>query len=193
MTVPTETAVTVVCTLCGGRHPRQESVTVNPPGLSAGLNCLTPDTRRLLGLPAPGDFAIGAVPEPPALQGWDPKPSKLFAVEIAGMPEESRLNEEHFRRALNRMGLAPILRAPYASQNCYTTLEIDGANVTFTFKAYTAAAGRIHIWAEGLTGNPERPDVAGMARLTWVDVNTRHPDYEEAHQRALEFITDRGE
>ena len=183
-TVVTPTAVD--CTICGHHHPREDSVTVDPPGLSAGLACLPTGVRRLLGLPEPGDAAIGASTTPPCLSGWDPRPSNLFTVELAQLPGETDISQEHFRQALDQMGLSPILRAEYASSNCSTSLLIDGRDITFTFSAYTAAPGHLHIWSEALTyGN--QPEIMGMARLTWAQTSS-DDDY-EAYKRAVEFVS----
>ena len=178
---------TVPCTICQEQHPRQDSVTVDPPGLSCGLACMTADVRRLLGLPDPGGAAIGATASPPHIKGWREKPSKFFSVQRALPPDGNQLAEDDFRRALNVIGLAPVLRADYANPDCRTTLNISGRDVIFTFSPYTAAASRrVFIWVEGMTTDPE-PRILGMARLAWAD-SPEHPDYDRAHRKAAEYL-----
>ena len=200
MTQPQNNNDTIPCSICGDQHPTLESVTVDPPGLSAGLGCLTAGVRRLLGLPDPGDSGIGAAQTPPSLRGWNAKPSKLFLVDLAQTPNESNnesntesntesgINAEHFRRALNHMGLAPILRAQYAASNCRTTLEINGNDVIFTFSAYTAASEAVHIWSEALTDEEDDPKILGMARLNWMP-SPRQTGHNDAQRRAYEFVS----
>ena len=52
------------CVACGEQHPRHLSVTVTPPGLSCGLDCMTETTRRLLGLPDPQGRRHRHLPHP---------------------------------------------------------------------------------------------------------------------------------
>ena len=101
---------------------------------------------------------------------------------------KSRLEDHHFRRALNRIGLARVLRGGYSDPKATVTLNIDGTNVRFNFSAYTAATRQVNIWIEGFTDETE-PKLVGAARLSWAE-DPQRPERRLAHRAAARFLSE---
>lgn len=182
---------TLTCVACGQEHPRRLSVKVMSTGLSCGLACMTPEQRRLFGLPEPDDAAIGVFPAPPYIQGWEDKPSRYFNVSTNEITTSEQpqagpeITAEHFRRALNLCGLPNVLRAVYGTPQTTITVDIQGTPVLFAFRAYTAAQ-RLHIWADALTSE-DPPTLLRGARFSWTDAPDK-PEQQQANRAAVQFV-----
>ena len=184
----TETVETDIdCVACGETHPRRLSVTVASSGLACGLACMTKEQRMLLGLPDPEHAEIGAFPTPPFLKGWRDKPSKYFQITTTGQLESgTTLNQEHFRQAMNHMGLGNILMAAYKDPEASLDLIVAGAAITLTFQAY-AAGERLHITIKAFNKD-EPPKMLAEAGLSWMDTPDK-PERQRAQRAALEFLS----
>ena len=177
---------TVNCVACGEQHPRSLSVVVVPSGLACGLACMTPQQRELFGLPNPEDAAIGVFPTPPYIQGWRDNPSRYFTITMTDCPGTlPKLEQHHFRHAINRFGLTNTLKADYRNPASKMELDIQGTPVTFAFSVYTAAE-RLHVWIDATTSG-DNPTLLGGARLSWTR-NPNKPEREQANRNAVEFL-----
>ena len=188
MTDP-QTPGTLPCTVCNHHHPRHLSVAVQPNGLSCGLGCIPQGVRELLGLPNLEDAAIGATPTPPTLRAWHDAPATYFNVELSLPKNQSWLNETDFRRALNVIGLAAVLRADQQDAKAPVIVRIRHTDVLFHFYAYTSSAERVNVWMEGFSTAAD-PQILGMARLSWTNL-PQHPANQAAHHNAAEFLATR--
>lgn len=178
------------CAVCQHQHPRNESVTISPSGLSCGLGCIPPEIRTLLSLPDPADVTIGAHPTPPTLNSWQDLPSRHFTAELTYPRSKTGLGEEHFLHALDLVGLPAVLRAGPQGAQVDTTLH--GRDIRFDFSAYTAAgSGRVNIAALAFIPG-QKPEPRGSARLAW-NGSPGYPAKEEAHRMAAAFLESKEE
>ncbi len=175
------------CSICRGEHPRRLSALVESTGQAAGLECLTPELRSLLGLPSPEEAEALPDEKPPSLKGRKYRPSKYFLVSM-DFGDANGFKAEHFRQALNLIGLYEVLRAGTGMNPRGTTIISGnaGTETEFFTSPYLSPQGDLQVWMEAhAPGGPDGLPLAA-ARLSWSRNNS--PGAEEFHRRARELL-----
>ena len=181
---------TISCVICNCEHPRRQSVKIVSTGLAAGLDCLTPEQRKLFGLPSAQEAAERMNPYAPTMLARTSQPHDLFMILSEDVRrkdhgEASFVEDKHFFQVIDEVGLKKLPEFNYNNACGRHRLTIEEREVDFEIRTYTSPPGMFQVWMEALVREPET-QLVSLARLSWCEFS--YPEANKAHEELIRAI-----